>query len=198
MYGASSTIALAHPFHLCVGQMKWNQKADVWEVSIRLHPQDLESTLTAELLKDQPTKKASVEDPDFPGLAQNYIQDNFFIRRTPLATKLSELNAILKSEGNIDLTHSKAIEPYVDRSTLKWVGMEQERGWLWIHLELQQPAMVKGQHQLWFVNRLLLDQVDRQENTLSIDPTIGPKYALQFKKGEAVREMVPVKSTSAK
>lgn len=65
------------------------------------------------------------------------------------------------------------------------------RGWLWIHLELSQPSVQPELHKLWFVHRILLDTVERQENTLAIDPTRMEKYSLQFRSGLEFQEMKP-------
>ena len=189
IWGTTCLIASAHPFHLCVGQMKWNQKAGAWEVSLRLHPQDLEAAMTADLFRDNSSKKVSAEDPNFPELAQKYLSQCFFIRRTPFAMSLEETMAILSVERSPDLATDKSNEILAERSTLKWVGTEQEKGWLWIHLEMKPPETKKGEHKLWLVHRVLLEHVVRQENTVSIDPAVSPKFALQFKKGEDVREL---------
>ncbi|MEQ1830860.1 MAG: DUF6702 family protein [Pirellula sp.] len=184
IWANSSSQALAHPFHLCVGQMKWNTASERWEVSLRLHPQDLESAMSSALHGDQASKKVSTEDVDFPKLATKYLEQFFYVRRSPAAMKLSEIEAILKVEGQ-----ASEQEPKEDRSRLTWVGMEQERGWLWIHLEMQVPAVEPLKQKLWMVNRLLVHHVERQENTMAIDPSRGAKYSLQFKKDEEVREM---------
>ncbi len=170
----------AHPFHLCVGQMKWNSESNRWEVSLRLHPQDLEKALSAERSKDKPNERVSVDDDGFSDLATKYLGSRFFVRKTPLAMNAEEFKAILRSETKPD--------PEL-LSSIKWVGMEQERGWLWIHLELKQPSVQAEQHKLWFVHRILLDTVERQENTIAIDPTRTEKYSLQFRSGQEFQEM---------
>lgn len=172
----------AHPFHLCVGQMKWNSQSNSWEVSLRLHPQDLEKALSAERSKDKPNERVSVDDDGFSDLATKYLGSRFFVRRTPHAMNAEEFSAILQSETKPD--------PELV-SSIQWVGMEQERGWLWIHLELTQPSVQPEQHKLWFVHRILLDAVERQENTIAIDPTRTEKYSLQFRSGLEFQEMKP-------
>jgi hypothetical protein len=173
----------AHPFHLCVGQMKWNANRQIWEVSIRLHPQDLEAAMTKQLRLEQPNVTVDIDDIEFPKQAIQYLNRNLFVRRTPEAMKIDEIQAILKLRKEED---SKAIE---DRSKLEWIGMESEKGWLWIHVEMKSPRAEPEKHALWMINRLLMDHVERQENTMSIDPTVSPKYSLQFKLGEEVKAM---------
>jgi len=172
----------AHPFHLCVGQMKWNSQSNSWEVSLRLHPQDLEKALSEARSTEKPNERVSVDDDGFSDLATKYLGSRFFVRRTPQAMNAEEFRAILQSETKP--------EPELV-SSIKWVGMEQERGWLWIHLELTQPSVQPEQHKLWFVHRVLLDTVERQENTIAIDPTRTEKYSLQFRSGLEFQEMKP-------
>jgi len=187
-----SSAAAAHPFHLCVGQMKWNAESDRWEVSLRLHPQDLELSMNLEAARANPAlnRKYGVEDADFPENATLYINQHLFLRRSADATSLTELTAILESEARAE---SKIVsdgksgsEP---RSKIKWVGMEQEKGWLWIHLEMQAPAWNSEEEKLWMINELLLDHVPRQENTMAVDPVKHPKFSLQFKKDQRIREL---------
>ena len=177
----------AHPFHLCVGQMKWNVDSKIWEVSLRLHPQDLETALTAERNKlstgrntEKASQRVSVDDADFSDLATKYLDSHFFVRATPLAMNDEEFNAILRSQIKSGTENG---------STLKWIGMEQERGWLWIHFELTQPSVQPEHQKLWLVHRILLDSVERQENTIAIDPTITEKYSLQFRSGREFQEL---------
>jgi hypothetical protein len=181
---------MAHPFHLCVGQMKWNSETQVWEVSLRLHPQDLEAAMTAERATQGATDKASIEDPNFSQDVTRYLQRYFYLRRTPLAMNSQELAAILKSEvtnsGPDKLNESTDTKS--ERSSLAWVGMEQERGWLWLHFELKQPVVAPEQQKLWLVHRLLLDTVERQENTLAIESEPSKKFSLQFQLGTEFKE----------
>ncbi len=186
----------AHPFHLCVGQMKWNADAKVWEVSLRLHPQDLEKAMSAELQKGQHAQPVSIDDDGFSDLATRYLSYHFYVRSSSLAMNRQEFAAILRSSRahawkTTDPTTKGASDQ--DNSSLKWIGMEQERGWLWIHLELTQPSFQPERQKLWIVNRLLIDAVERQENTVAIDPVSTRKFSLQFRSGEEFQEMKPKK-----
>ena len=184
--------AWAHPFHLCVGQMKWNSDSKLWEVSIRLHPQDLEKALTSELREAMPEKRVSIDDADFPEVTTVYLSSHFFLRSSAAAMKREEFKAILEPmKINWPTVESSSLVSPAnkDRSTLKWIGMEQERGWLWIHLELTAPKFDPDRQKLWFVNRILLDSVERQENTVAIDPVETKKYSLQFRTNAEFQEM---------
>ncbi len=188
----------AHPFHLCVGQMKWNEGSNGWEVSLRLHPQDLEKAMSAELQKEQRAVQVSIDDDGFSDLATRYLSSHFFVRRSPLAMNSEEFRAILRSSKASVWTKAISSQttneaPAQDQSILKWVGMEQERGWLWIHLELTQPSFQLERQKLWIVNRILVDAVERQENTIAIDPVSTRKFSLQFRSGEEFQELKPKK-----
>lgn len=187
-----------HPFHLCVGQMTWNPREEIWEVSLRLHPQDLEKALSNEWYRDKPSQHVSIEDDNFPEIAKKYFGSHFFIRRSPAALKSAELKAILessksKSWAKMEDTSTKKDEIDPEQSSLKWVGTEQERGWLWIHLELIAPRFDATRQKLWMVNRILVDSVERQENTVAIDPVTAKKFSLQFRSLEEFQEMKPLK-----
>lgn len=189
----SSAVAYVHPFHLCVGQMTWNTESERWEVSLRLHPQDLELAMNREASLATPSlgQKFSVEDSDFPANATLYINQHLFLRRTAFITTLNELTAILQSEAN-EVSKADATEkshPDVNRSQLKWIGMEQEKGWLWIHMEMESPVWNAEKEKLWMINELLLDHVPRQENTMAVDPVLQAKFSMQFKKDQRIREL---------
>jgi hypothetical protein len=183
----------AHPFHLCVGQMQWNGASKAWEVSLRLHPQDLENAMSVSKDSNQPSQRVSIDDDGFSDLAIAYINKEFFLRKTPKAMDSKELDAILRSESketadsaaNADTAKSNQSEL---RSTSRWVGMEQERGWLWLHFEMTEPEYDERVEKLWLVHRVLLEQVEKQENTIAILPLGSPKFSLQFQPGNTFRE----------
>lgn len=186
--------AFGHPFHHCVGQMKWNPTSKVWEVSLRLHPQDLEAAMAVDSSHQNRGQRISIEDREFSTKAIEYLSSRFFVRRTPLAMNQTEMRTILHSESlhnsTPDSTTSNAkSNSEVSQSKLRWVGMESDKGWLWIHLELQLPEVESGRHRLWMINRILLDHVEKQENSVTLDPTVTPKYSLQFKLGEEFQPM---------
>lgn len=197
------TIACAHPFHLCVGQMKWNTESKVWEVSLRLHPQDLELAMTNEMFAGDVTKKVSTEDSEFPAQVTEYLGRHFFLRKTPKAMNEVELDAILRAELKTELSlqsqpkkggsaeNESSGKPKPERSAVQWVGMEQEKGWLWLHIEVSPPTFEPSREKLWLVHRLLLESVGRQENTISVDPTDSKKFSLQFQQGASFREFKP-------
>jgi hypothetical protein len=163
-----------HPFHVCVAQMEWNADTKLWEVSLRLHPQDLEKAMTR--ARGMPT---SLEDREFPELAIPFLNEKFFLVFPTEPTTRKELLESIERGAPLA------------RSQLRWVGMEQERGWLWIHAELQPPtddAKASAAGTPWLVHRIFLDQIDRQENSARIISGSN-RYSLQFKAGEEAQEM---------
>jgi hypothetical protein len=171
--------------------MRWNSESKLWEVSLRLHPQDLETAISKERYVNQPGKKISVDDEDFPDIAIEYLNRHFFLRSSPLAMNKDEFKEVLRSQA----ARKVGEELPKEYSSLKWVGKETERGWLWFHLELSQPTIEPEREKLWFVHRLLIDSVERQENTILIDPTFSKKFSLQFRSGEEFQEMKPSNKT---
>ncbi|MCE2785874.1 MAG: hypothetical protein LW699_13445 [Pirellula sp.] len=76
-----------------------------------------------------------------------------------------------------------------NRSTLQWVGMESERGWLWIHLELTPPVARGVESKMYLAHRIFLDRIEMQENTVAILHAPGNRGSLQFKKGESIKPL---------
>lgn len=180
----SSATVMAHPFHVCVGQMTWNAEAKHWEVSLRLHPQDLERSMRAwrtSSLSPNSTpaeieaalKGCSVEDREFEEIVVTYLDSQFFLRRAPLAMQKEELERVVNS------TKREA----KDFSKLKWVGREQEKGWLWIHLEMQPPEADLAFYRVWLCHQLFMEAVSRQENSVVVQRSKQIKYSLEYKKG---------------
>jgi hypothetical protein len=203
----SAWVTAAHPFHVCIGQMQWNPAESHWEVSLRLHPQDLERAMSAAA-----GKPISMEDEDFSETALAYLNQQFFICRRPDGSDLKGLvealdagasgkqvaeSVPIAAQGTARTNLGASDRPIAgaiaddERSTLKWVGMENERGWLWVYLELVPPTLESGT-QAWLVHRVLLDTVERQENSVSILIERSNRYALQFKKGTPGQAMRPM------
>ncbi|MCE3017555.1 MAG: hypothetical protein LW870_16975 [Pirellula sp.] len=180
----------AHPFHVCVGQMTWNAESKHWEVSLRLHPQDLERSMKAWRTSSLPPnstpaeieaalKGCSLEEREFEELVVSYLDSQFFLRRAPMAMQKDELEKVLNS------TTREA----KDFSKLKWVGREQEKGWLWIHLEMQPPEADLSVYRVWLCHQLFMEAVSRQENSVVVQPTKQIKYSLEYKKGNLLHPL---------
>jgi hypothetical protein len=163
------SVQAVHPFHVCVAQMEWNGTSQLWEVSIRVHPQDLERVLSQK--RGKPT---SIEDRDFPELVIPFLDQQFAIVDAPKSMSIQDLIAAIDRKESLPT------------SELRWVGMEPERGWLWIHLEMTPPKETAGQS--WLLHRIFLDQIDRQENSVRIVDGTN-RYALQFKRGQEAQPM---------
>jgi hypothetical protein len=163
-----------HPFHVCIGQMQWNPSNGRWEVSLRMHPRDLELELS-----DLNRKNISREDPQFPKFAVEYLANQFFLMRSQDSQDLKVIaERISQADPNRKLDQ---------RSSLEWVGMENERGWLWIHLEMTPPEADPAPGPLYLVHRIFLDRIEAQENSVAILHTRSNRSSLQFKRGQIVK-----------
>jgi len=178
-----SSHALAmHPFHVCIGQMQWNPTENHWEVSLRMHPHDLEQALQA--IHGKPV---SQERQDFQELASDFLSHQFFLIPLPKSITTAEANERIKQ---IPLTRpSKETAIDANLSKLQWIGMENERGWLWIHFELSPPPSSDPAEQLHLVHRIFLDRLEKKENSAAILFSRKDRSSLQFKKGQPLRPM---------
>ena len=163
-----------------------------------MHPQDLEKALASELQKVKSGKRVSIEDDDFPEVVTKYLNANFYVHRSAATMKRDEFKAILDSLKEESwpkklATPGKAKDENAPKSTLVWIGKEQEFGWLWMHLELTAPKVESDNEKLWMVNRILFDSVERQENTVAVDSVSNKKFKLQFRIDEEFQELKPAK-----
>lgn len=165
LIACAPSLMAAHPFHVCIGQMEWNADSRRWEVSLRLHPQDVEQAMTK-----MHGRSISFEDSNIAEHAVAYLQREFCLVRAPEALDRSQMLEALESSQSLP------------KSELVWVGMEAEKGWLWIHLEMIPPDETPNTH-AWLVHRILLADIDRQENSVRIVKGKN-KSSLQFKRGE--------------
>ena len=188
----------SHPFHVCIGQMRHNAQSGTWEVSLRMHPRDLELALS-----DLQKESVARESESFPKVALDFLENQFFLIRLSetlsakeIAEQISGLEPMRslerKSISSSDTDGNRKL-PRESRSTLQWVGMESERGWLWIHMELVPPESAPSDGKLYLVHRIFLDRIEMQENTVAILHAPGSRGSLQFKKGESIKPLtVPV------
>lgn len=170
-----------HPFHVCVGQMQFNPGSSRWEVSLRMHPRDLELALN-----DVTGKNVTREDPSFPDQVIDFLGNQFFLAYFPDS---QDLKAIHKGLSELAPARSldKAQVNLDRRSTIEWVGMESQRGWLWIHFEMTPPEKMASSGPMYLVHRIFIDRIDAQENSVAILHTRTDRGSLQFKKGELAK-----------
>jgi len=192
-----ATVGLAHPFHVCVAQMTWNQESRLWEVSLRLHPQDLERAMKAWKLsllseterKDGPAtnvwKGCSIEDPEFEKVVVDFLDVQFFLRMAPIEFDRKGVSQLIQASPRTEENFSK----------LKWVGKETEKGWLWIHVEMRPPRQQSAQTRIWLCHQVLIDLIDKQENSVAILDQSKRKYSLQFKKDSLLHPLQENNST---
>jgi hypothetical protein len=165
----------AHPFHVCVGQMEWNEEKQHWEVSLRVHPQDLERAVA-----QAQRKPCSIDDSHFSEQVIPFLNKQFAIVDLPASKSVSEVIVAM------DSMDSEESPP--PQSELRWVGMESERGWLWIHLEMIPPNKIAPDHPAWLVHRIFLGTIDRQENSVRIIHGTN-RYSLQFLRDKEAQTM---------
>lgn len=188
----------SHPFHVCIGQMRHNAESGTWEVSLRMHPRDLELALS-----DLHKESVARESENFSKVAVDFLENQFFLislsetlSAKEIAEQVSGLEPMRslerKSNSSSDTDGNRRL-PRESRSTLQWVGMESERGWLWIHMELVPPVSAPSDGKLYLVHRIFLDRIEMQENSVAILHAPGSRGSLQFKKGESIKPLtVPV------
>jgi hypothetical protein len=184
----------SHPFHVCIGQMRHNVQSGTWEVSLRMHPRDLELALS-----DLHKESVARESENFSKVAVDFLENQFFLislsdtlSTKEIAEQVSGLEPMRslerKSDSSSDTDGNRKL-PRESRSTLQWVGMESERGWLWIHMELVPPESAPSDGKLYLVHRIFLDRIEMQENSVAILHAPGSRGSLQFKKGESIKPL---------
>jgi hypothetical protein len=184
----------SHPFHVCIGQMRHNAQSGTWEVSLRMHPRDLELALS-----DLHQESVTRESENFSKAALDFLENQFFLisLSDTLSTKeiaeqisgLEPMRSLERKSTPSSHTEGNPSLPMGKRSTLQWVGMESERGWLWIHLELTPPAASGAGSKMYLAHRIFLDRIEMQENTVAILHAPGSRGSLQFKKGESIKPL---------
>ncbi len=144
---------LAHPFHISIGEMEWNTTSQKWEVAVRVQSTDLQ-TAVRRFTKTQ----INVDGENIPDELVIYLNEHFYLSNSTTAeSKKQEANA---SKSKVPESSERS-----NRSDLKWVGHEIERGWMWLYFELTPP---KSNKELHLTNALLLEVVEGQTNTMLV------------------------------
>jgi hypothetical protein len=164
------TPASAHPFHLCTGEMRWKADTERWEVGLKIHPQDLIRAIEAKT-----GKKIDLDGKKDVEVMSNYMASQFYF----------DFGKDANSVQKVSETEFTAI-----RERFKWVGLEEEKGWVWIYFELSTPKMEKGgeAESLWLTNQLLLDAIDKQENSVLLKRG-EERLSLQFSEQQRSAEI---------
>ena len=195
--GLAPRVLACHPFHVCVGQMQYNPQSSRWEVSLRMHPRDLELALS-----EFHRKNISREEEGFPKYAIDYLENQFFLVCFPGSQDIKSVGERISAIPPLRSLEEKEFPEKEfsaessggadreDRSRLEWVGIENQRGWVWIHLELIPPKQSESKGSLYLVHRIFLDRIEQQENSVAILATRTDRSSLQFKKGKAVQAFV--------
>lgn len=173
-----SRIVLAssfHPFHICVGEMEWNEGSKKWEVGLRLHPSDLATSF----------KRLTKKEWKEPGTSQ--LESNPFLKELGefLETQVF-LERIIDSEEKLEKASVST------KSKLTMVGTEEEKGWLWIYFELTDPSPIdlpKGSKSVLRIHHgLMLDDVENQTNSLLVRKG-DDRLPLRFVIGESTKSI---------
>lgn len=141
-----------HPFHICIGEMEWNQEKGIWEVSLRLHPADLQAAI-----QKQAGKEFTLKEGEEQQEVLDYLAVHFYLTADakPVAGASRTQPSPTASEAGVS---DKAAH-------LQWVGSETEKSWLWLYLELTPPSRDEA---LFLVHDLLVDDVEQQANTMVV------------------------------
>ena len=153
---------LAHPFHICIGEMEWNAKNGTWEVSLRLHPADLQKAVSRQAGKQVNIAVGTEEQPE----VMAYLQSHFYlVGQDPVVRDPADRTA---SEPAANGSASPDATADSEVSRLKWLGSEMEKGWIWLYVELTPPRSTppRSTPPLDLVHDLLVDEVDGQSNTM--------------------------------
>lgn len=193
IFMALATTVNAHPFHICVGQMRWNKEEKYWELSLRLHPQDLEQSMQRwrlsqsrnELQEGRPVEAllagCRVEDVDFESHAIEFLNQHFY-----LFYPQADQAALQKSDSKDSLANEPG-----SKSKLVWVGKEYEKAWVWLHMELHPPTQPADDLQLHLCHKVFLGEIPEQENSVLVEQSGRPRFSLQFKGEETAKPFVP-------
>jgi hypothetical protein len=144
--------AFAHPFHISIGEMEWNATSQKWEVSVRLQSTDLQQAVRR-FSKTQ----VAVDNDHIPAELIKYLGENFY---------LSNSSRFAPKAGERSLNEKANLTEGGQRSELKWVGHEVERGWMWLYFELTPPKQTENE--TYLTNSLLVEVVDSQTNTMLV------------------------------
>lgn len=168
LLGVTSVARAAHPFHVCIGEMDWNADEKLWEVAIRIHPIDLMSAI-----KKNHGVEVHLEEGDEEHIAK-YLESRLYLVAAGEETP-TEFDQLAKER----------------RSSFRFIGMEQDKAWMWIYAEMHPP---EESDQLELVNSILIGDVLNQENTMQL--RFGKnRMSLQFKSKKLIQS-VPTELTS--
>ena len=165
-----------HPFHICVGEMDWDEEKECWEVALRLHAEDLRRAMAGINERDVELKPG-----DLPPELGKLLEAHFFVAES-LADQKPDQGS---SESSVE-EDALAQQPQGDAasnrpqgtkvSRLELVGTESSRGWFWVYFRLHEskPEFPEGTPDAkakpvrFLHHTILLDQVEDQSNTLLV------------------------------
>ncbi len=168
--GAFERSVMAHPFHISIAEMEWNPETQRLEVSLKMHAADLERALAGIAGRQVNVEKHAISE-----WVESYLDQHFYV---------VDRTAVQKDSGGqkkvIAKVHSKS----------KMIGHEMEASWIWLYFEMQlvtpkgKQAETPALPKLAIVNRVLLDLIDKQINTVSVRSQ-GERKALRMTRAES-------------
>jgi hypothetical protein len=165
-----------HPFHICVGEMDWDDQRGCWEVALRLHAEDLQHAMAK-----VGRKAVELQPGDLPPELGKVLEDHFFITESLADQKPNKGSSQptpddgkQHQQATADAEGNRSLGTKVSR--LELVGTEASRGWFWVYFRLYEskPESPEGSpsakaDRIRFLHHtILLDQVEDQSNTLLV------------------------------
>lgn len=156
-----------HPFHISIAEAEFNPQSERFEVSLKVHANDLEQSLRL-----MTGEKLDVEKDDIGEAVENFIDRFFYLLPAKVAKQIEERSLDAAGDANADEAQEFA------RSKCKFAGKELDTTWIWLYFELELP---ETDAPLAVVDAIFLDRIEKQINTLTF--RVGKqKHALKLTK----------------
>jgi hypothetical protein len=166
----------SHPFHICIGEMDWDEQRECWEVALRLHAEDLQREMVR-----SGGKAVELQPGELPPELGKVLETHFYIAESLADPKPEKGSSDRSVEDDArpavapgDSASNRSQESRVSR--LELVGTEASRGWFWVYFRLYESKVeplegssdAKAERVRFLYHTILLDQVEDQSNTLLV------------------------------
>jgi hypothetical protein len=132
----SASVAIAHPTHVTMSQMRHNEESASIETSLQIDAHHLENAMESRTGEPFDLEKT----PNADALLREYIGDR-----------------ILARTGD---TREPSSTP---QHTIAWIGYEVEDEYAWLYFEISVPEGVDG---VFISNRILFEMEPKQANSM--------------------------------
>ncbi len=166
----------SHPFHICIGEMDWDERRGCWEVALRLHAEDLQRAMVR-----SGGKAVELQPGELPPELGKVLEAHFYIAESladPKREKESSQPSVQDDVRTVQAPGDSASDRSEDVrvSRLELVGTEASRGWFWVYFRLYElkaepidrTSEAKADGGRFLYHTILLDQVEDQSNTLLV------------------------------